>query len=99
MKCLQERKHICGMIWDGVNGAPTLKKADIGIAIADSTYTTRGAFEIILNEPGLSVINRVVLMSRAIFQRMKNYIVSQCYSCFSVSRAILVGGRGGQCPP
>jgi H+-transporting ATPase len=78
-------KHLCGMTWDGVNDAPTLKKADIGIAIADSTDAARGASDIVLNEPGLSVINRVVLMSRAIFQRVKNYTISQYCSFFSVS--------------
>ncbi|CAL5362589.1 unnamed protein product [Camellia sinensis] len=74
VKRLQERKHICGMTGDGVNDAPALKKADIGIAVADATHATRGASDIVLTEPGLSVIISDVLTSRAIFQRMKNYI-------------------------
>ncbi|GFP81607.1 plasma membrane ATPase 4 [Phtheirospermum japonicum] len=57
---------------DGVNDAPALKKADIGIAVADATDAARGASDIVLNEPGLSVIISAVLTSRAIFQRMKN---------------------------
>ncbi|CAK9860968.1 unnamed protein product [Sphagnum jensenii] len=75
VKRLQDRKHICGMTGDGVNDAPALKKADIGIAVADATDAARSASDIVLTEPGLSVIISAVLTSRAIFQRMKNYTI------------------------
>ncbi|KAI3991107.1 hypothetical protein MKX01_041326 [Papaver californicum] len=75
VKMLQEKKHICGMTGDGVNDAPALKKADIGIAVSDSTDAARSAADIVLTEPGLSVIIHAVLTSRSIFQRMKNYTI------------------------
>ncbi|KAL8136378.1 hypothetical protein V2J09_002379 [Rumex salicifolius] len=75
VKKLQEKKHIVGMTGDGVNDAPALKKADIGIAVDDATDAARGASDIVLTEPGLSVIIHAVLTSRAIFQRMKNYTI------------------------
>ncbi|KAH9670570.1 ATPase 11 plasma membrane-type-related [Citrus sinensis] len=73
VKHLQTRNHICGMIGNGVNDAPALKKADIGIAVADATDAARSAADIVLTEPGLNVIITAVLNSRAIFQRMRNY--------------------------
>jgi H+-transporting ATPase len=75
VKRLQEKKHIVGMTGDGVNDAPALKKADIGIAVDDATDAARGASDIVLTEPGLSVIISAVLTSRCIFQRMKNYTI------------------------
>nr|CAB3467256.1 unnamed protein product [Digitaria exilis] len=75
VKRLQERGHICGMTGDGVNDAPALKKADIGIAVDDATDAARSASDIVLTEPGLSVIVSAVLTSRSIFQRMKNYTI------------------------
>ena len=60
---------------DGVNDALALKKEDMGIAVADATDATRGASDIVLTEPGLSVIISAVFTSHAIFQRMKNYTV------------------------
>ncbi|XVF74209.1 hypothetical protein PTKIN_Ptkin13bG0092100 [Pterospermum kingtungense] len=75
VKILQEKKHVVGMTGDGVNDAPALKKADIGIAVADATDAARSAADIVLTEPGLSVIVSAVLTSRAIFQRMKNYTI------------------------
>ncbi|XP_013605622.1 PREDICTED: LOW QUALITY PROTEIN: ATPase 5, plasma membrane-type [Brassica oleracea var. oleracea] len=72
---LQQRNHICGMTGDGVNDTSALKKSDIGIAVAGATDAARGASDIVLTEPGLSVIISAVLTSRAIFQRMKNYTI------------------------
>ncbi|XP_076910915.1 ATPase 8, plasma membrane-type-like [Bidens hawaiensis] len=75
VKRLQQRNHICGMTGDGVNDAPALKRADIGIAVSDSTDAARSASDIILTEPGLNVIVAAILTSRCIFQRMKNYTI------------------------
>lgn len=65
-----------------MNDAPALKKADIGIAVADATDAARIASDIVRTEPGLSVIISAVLTSMAIFQRMKNYTVSDL-TCLS----------------
>lgn len=73
VKILQERKHMVGMTGDGVNDAPALKKADVGIAVAGATDAARGAADIVLTAPGLSAIVTAVIGARKIFQRMTTY--------------------------
>ncbi|KAI3867505.1 hypothetical protein MKX03_032358, partial [Papaver bracteatum] len=75
VKYLQARKHICGMTGDGVDDAPALKKDDIGIDVAYSTDAACNASEVVLTVPCLNVIINAVLTSRAIFQRMKRYML------------------------
>jgi H+-transporting ATPase len=75
VEVLQNRGHVVGMTGDGVNDAPALKKADAGIAVSGATDAARSAADIVLLNPGLSVIIRAIQESRKIFQRMQSYAI------------------------
>ena len=75
VELLQARGHIVGMTGDGVNDAPALKKADVGIAVSGATDAAKSAAAIVLTRPGLSVIIDAIKESRKIFQRMNSYAV------------------------
>lgn len=75
VKALQECDHITGMTGDGVNDAPALKQADIGIAVSGATDAARSAADIILTMPGLSVIINAITEARKIFARMNSYAI------------------------
>jgi H+-transporting ATPase len=73
VRALQRAGHIVGMTGDGVNDAPPLKQADIGIAVNGATDAARAAADLVLTVPGLPVIARAIEEARRIFERMTGY--------------------------
>ncbi|CAL5865998.1 uncharacterized protein PFLUO_LOCUS205 [Penicillium psychrofluorescens] len=75
VEILQKRGHLVAMTGDGVNDAPSLKKADTGIAVEGASDAARSAADIVFLEPGLSAIIDGIKTSRQIFHRMYSYVV------------------------
>jgi H+-transporting ATPase len=75
VKDLQANKHLIGMTGDGVNDAPALKQADIGIAVSGATDAARAAADLVLTGTGLSVIIHAIEEARRIFERMNAYAI------------------------
>ncbi len=73
VKTLQKRGHLVAMTGDGVNDAPALKQADCGTAVSGATDAARGAADLILTAPGLSVIDTAIDEARRIFGRITSY--------------------------
>mmetsp|Transcript_27806 Transcript_27806/g.28050 ORF Transcript_27806/g.28050 Transcript_27806/m.28050 type:complete len:957 (+) Transcript_27806:147-3017(+) len=74
VECLRELGYKTGMTGDGVNDAPALKRADVGVAVHGATDAARAAADIILTQPGLSTIVTGIITSRCIFARIRNFI-------------------------
>jgi H+-transporting ATPase len=75
VELLQSKDHIVGMTGDGVNDAPALKKADVGIAVSGATDAAKSAADIVFTKPGLSVIIDAIKNARKIFERMNSYAI------------------------
>jgi hypothetical protein len=74
VETLRELGYSVGMTGDGVNDAPALKRADVGIAVAGATDAARAAAAIVLTEEGLSTIIHGIVIAREIFSRISNFI-------------------------
>lgn len=78
---LQERGHLTAMTGDGVNDAPSLKKADCGIAVEGASDAARTAADVVFLDEGLSTIITAIKVARQIFHRMKAYIIYRIALC------------------
>ncbi len=74
---LQSGGHIVGMTGDGVNDAPALKQAEMGIAVSNSTDVAKAAASIVLTETGVGVIIDAVTISRQTYQRMLTWVINK----------------------
>lgn len=80
---LQAAGHVTGMTGDGVNDAPALRQAEVGIAVSTATDVAKAAASVVLTDAGLTNIVALVEQGRTIYQRILTWIINK------ISRTIL----------
>lgn len=83
VKHLQAAGHVTGMTGDGVNDAPALRQAEVGIGVSTATDVAKGAASVVLTEAGLTNIVTLVEQGRTIYQRILTWVINK------ISRTIL----------
>jgi H+-transporting ATPase len=91
VKAVQATGDIVGMTGDGVNDAPALKQAEVGIAVSSATDVAKAAASLVLTTPGLSNIVSAVETSRRIYQRMLTYTLNKIIKTFQVALFLSLG--------
>lgn len=90
---LKRRGHVVGFLGDGINDAPSLHSADVGISVATATDVAKDAAEIVMMEPGLDVLHKGIIEGRKSFGNVMKYLLmgtsSNFGNMFSMAAAVL----------
>jgi H+-transporting ATPase len=84
VKSLQSKNHVVGMTGDGVNDAPALKQAEVGIAVSNATDVAKGSASVVLTSEGLSSIVDLIKTGRIIYQRIISWILNKIIKTFTI---------------
>ena len=77
VRALQAHGEIVGMTGDGVNDAPALKQAEVGIAVASATDVAKASAKLVLTRPGLGGIVSAVESGRRVYRRMLTWMLNK----------------------
>jgi Mg2+-importing ATPase len=79
---LKSRKHVVGFLGDGINDAPSLHAADVGITVSSAVDVAKEAADIVLTKPGLKVLHLGILEGRRAFGNVMKYLLMGTSSNF-----------------
>jgi len=91
VQVIQKAGHIVGMTGDGVNDAPALKQAQVGIAVSSATNVAKAAASLVLTNSGLENILSAILVSRQIYQRMLTYTLNKIIKTIQIGTFLSLG--------
>ncbi len=90
VKGLQRGGHIVGMTGDGINDAPALKQAEVGIAVSNATDVAKNAASVVLTTEGLVNILDLIKSGRIIYQRIITWILNKVVKTFQITILVVI---------
>ncbi len=91
VQALQRAGHVTGMTGDGVNDAPALRQAELGVAVASATDVAKAAAGVVLTDPGLGGVLTVVHTGREVHRRMLTYTLNKILKTLEIVVFLTLG--------
>ncbi|HYA64549.1 MAG TPA: magnesium-translocating P-type ATPase, partial [Candidatus Sulfotelmatobacter sp.] len=82
LSALKHNGHAVGFMGDGINDAPSIHAADVGISVPSAVDVAREAADVILVQPGLGVLNDGIIEGRKAFGNVMKYLLMETSSNF-----------------
>lgn len=90
IRVLQEHEHVVGFLGDGINDAPGLKQADVGISVNTAVDIAKESADILLLEKDLNVLEKGIIEGRRVFGNINKYIKITASSNFGNIFSVLI---------
>ncbi len=91
VQALQHAGHVVGMTGDGINDAPAIRQAEVGVAVDNATDIAKSAAGLVLTTPGLGGLLAAVEVGRSVFQRIFTYTLNKITKTFHLGLFLSLG--------
>jgi H+-transporting ATPase len=91
VQTLQRLGKVVGMTGDGINDAPALKQAEVGIAVSSAADVAKASATVVLTTPGLQDMIKVVASGRRVYRRMLTWTITKIARTVELAALLTVG--------
>ena len=91
VQTLQHSGRITGMTGDGVNDAPALKQAEVGIAVSAASDVAKASAQVVLTRPGLQDMIEVIHSGRRVYRRMLTWTITKIARTVELAALLAIG--------